>query len=150
MKFLKNKNQHPDKHPKCKFCKLVKDKSKIIFENPHIIVVLGRAHHKGHLVVLTKAHEEHLMQLHEKTLDSFFNDTMKICKALNKAIKFDRLNMAYLNNWDPHIHWNIYPRFKKDSDWGQPPKIPKKNAKFKPKTLSEKELKIFKKALSKI
>jgi diadenosine tetraphosphate (Ap4A) HIT family hydrolase len=149
-KFLKTKSQHPDKHPDCKFCNLVKDKKNIIYENPHIIVVFGRPHHKGHLVVLTRAHEEHIMKLHEKSLDSLFNDTMKVCKALHKAIKFDRLNLEYLNNWDPHIHWNIYPRFKTDKDWGNPPKIPKKNGKFKPKNLSKKELAVFKKQLSKI
>ncbi len=149
-KFLKHSHQHPDKHKDCKFCQKIKDKSTILFENPHIIVVFGRLHHKGHLVILTRAHEEHLMMLHEKTLDSFFTDSIKVCRALHKAIKFDRLNMEYLDNWDPHIHWNIYPRFKTDKDWGNPPVIPGKNAKVKPKEMTEKEMKIFLRELKKI
>ena len=145
---MKHPGQHPSKHPDCKFCKVTKDK--ILFENPHIIVVFGRLHHKGHLVVLTRPHEEHLMLLHEKTIDSFLNDTIKVCRALHKAIKFDRLNLEYLDNWDPHIHWNIYPRFKKDNDWGNPPKIPKKRRPFKVKKLTHKEMDIFKRQLKKI
>ncbi|MEA3430409.1 MAG: hypothetical protein U9R08_04005 [Nanoarchaeota archaeon] len=149
-KFVKHEHQHPDKHPKCKFCKLHIKKEDILFENAHIIVVMGRAHHKGHLVIATRAHEEHLMLLHRKTLNSFFNDAIKVCRALHKAIKFDRLNMEYLDNWDPHIHWNIYPRFKTDKDWGNPPDIPKKGKKFKNLRLTESEMKLFKKELQKL
>lgn len=149
-KFMRHPYQHPDKHPDCKFCRMIKYPSKILFENPHIIVVFGRLHHKGHLVILTRPHEEHLMLLHEKTLDSFFNDTMKVCRALHKAIKFDRLNLEYLDNWDPHIHWNVYPRFKTDADWGDSPKIPGKNKKIKPKKMTKKEMSVFKKELKKL
>ena len=112
--------------------------------------MFGRAHHKGHLVVLTRKHEENLFRLHEKTLDSFFNDTVKIVKALDKAIKADTMNLEYLDNWDFHIHWNVYPRFKTDPDWGNPPVIPKKDEKFKKKLLTAKEMKEFKKDIDKI
>ena len=135
----------------CKFCDLIKAQSKeILFENDHIVVLFGRQHHKGHVLVMTRSHEEDLLRLHEKTLDSFFNDTVKICKALGKAIKPDRFNLEYLDNWDPHVHWNIYPRFKKDKDFGQPPYIPKKGEKFEPRDLNYKELKIFLKEIDRI
>ena len=149
--YYKHKGYKCKKHPDCKFCKEIhRKKKKILFENEHIIVIMGRRHHKGHLVILTRTHEEHLMLLHPHTLESFFNDTIKVCRALHKAIKFDRLNLEYLDNWDPHIHWNIYPRFKTDKDWGNPPVIPPKDKKIKPKKLTEKELKILKKELAKI
>lgn len=148
--FMKHKKQHPDAHPDCKFCAIMKDKSKILYENPHIVVVFGRLHHKGHLVILTRPHEEHLMRLHEYTLDSFFNDSMKVCRALHKSIKFDRLNMEYLDNWDPHIHWNIYPRFKTDKDWGNPPVIPGKDEKVKEKKMTKKEMDIFRKEMKRL
>ena len=149
-KFMQHEGQHPDKHPDCKFCQMAKDKKNILFENPHIIVVFGRLHHKGHLVILTRAHEEELMRLHEKTLDSFFNDSVHVCRALHKAIKFDRLNLEYLDNWDPHIHWNVYPRFKTDDDWGNPPRIPEKDEKVIPKEMTQQEMKLFLKELKKI
>ena len=114
-------------HPDCKFCKILKEqKDKVIFENEHIAVVFGGPHHKGHIAILPKIHVEHFLRLQEKTLDSFFNDTVDVMKALDKAIKPDIINLEYLDNWDHHIHWNIYPRYKTDPDWGNPPIIPKK------------------------
>jgi len=78
------------------------------------------------------------------------NDTILICRALDKAIKFDRINLEYLDNWDFHIHWNVYARFKSDPDFGNPPEIPKKGQKFKDRSLTAKELKIFLKEIDKI
>jgi len=136
----------------CKFCDIVhsKDKSKIYWENNHLVVVQGRDHHKGHLVIMPRTHEEHIMMLRPKTLNMLFDATILICRALHKAIKFDRLNFEYLDNWDPHIHINVYPRFKTDKDWGNPPVIPKKGKKYIPKHLTEKERKIFERELKKV
>ena len=147
-RFMRSAGQNPERHPGCKFCQMIKDKENIIYENSHVIVVFGRPHHKGHLVILTRAHEENLMLLHEETLDSFFEDAIKVCRSLYKAIKFDRINIEYLDNWDDHIHWNIYPRFKADKDWGQPPYIPKKHEKFEEKYLNWKEIEIFRKEMN--
>jgi diadenosine tetraphosphate (Ap4A) HIT family hydrolase len=149
-KTTKAKKAKKKKHPDCKFCRLIRAKERILFENDHIVVMFGRQHHKGKLVIMPKSHEEDLLRLHEKTLDSFMNDTIKIMKALGRAIKPDLFNLEYLDNWDHHVHWNVYPRFKTDADWGNPPVIPPRDAKFKPKTLTKKELAVFKKELDKI
>ncbi|MBI4738128.1 HIT family protein [Candidatus Woesearchaeota archaeon] len=134
----------------CKFCRQIKEKRDIIFENEHLVVVFGRPHHKGHLVVMPRHHEENLLRLHEKTLDSIFNDTVLVMKALEKAIKPDLFNLEYLDNWDSHVHLNVYPRFKSDPDYGNPPVLPKKEEPFTPRTLSKKEMMIFERELGKI
>lgn len=149
-KYVKHKHQHPHSHPECKFCERIRLKKGIFFENHHLVVMFGRPHHKGHLVVMPKIHEEDLMKLHEKTLDSFMNDTVKIMKALGNAIKPDLFNLEYLDNWDHHLHWNVYPRFKTDADWGNPPVIPLKGEKFEEKLLSTKELAVFKREIKKM
>lgn len=148
--YLKHTHQHPHKHPECRFCRRIKAKRDILLENDHIVVMFGRQHHKGHLLVMPKAHEEHLLRLHESTIDSFMNDTIHIMKALGKAIHPDLFNLEYLDNWDHHIHWNIYPRFKNDTDWGNPPEIPPKGSKFRPRNLTKKELAIFRKELARL
>ena len=61
-KYLKHSHQHPHKHPDCKFCKNIKAKRNILLENDHIVVMFGRQHQKGHLLVMPKAHEEDLMR----------------------------------------------------------------------------------------
>src|SRR3989344_954278 len=73
----KHKNYRFKKHSGCRFCDIVhRQKNRILFENDHLIVVFGRLHHKGHLVVLTRTHEEHLMLMHKHTIDAYFNDTV--------------------------------------------------------------------------
>lgn len=133
----------------CKYCRLIKE-NEVLFENEHIAVVLGRPHHKGHLVVLTKNHIEGLLNLPQDDLHSFLNDTIKIMKVLKKVIKFHHFNLAYFDNWDPHVHWNVYPRFDTDPDWGNPPYIPHKNEEYIPQELTAKEKKEFKEELYKL
>ncbi len=149
-KYLKHENNNPANHPECNFCQIIMKEKEILFEDDHIVVVFGRLHHKGHLVIMIKTHEEDLLKLHEKTVDSFMNDTIKIMRALDKAIKPDLFNLAYYDNWDHHIHWNVYPRYKSDSDWGNPPYIPNKGEHFDPKPLTEEEMDIFIKELNRL
>jgi diadenosine tetraphosphate (Ap4A) HIT family hydrolase len=142
-RYIRHRRQHPDLHPECRFCQRIRAKKDILFENAHIVVMFGRPHHKGHIIVMPKAHEEDILKLHQKTLGSFLNDTVRVMKALGKSIHPDLFNLEYLDNWDHHVHWNIYPRFRSDPDYGDPPKIPGKDARFRPRLLSQKELKVL-------
>jgi len=140
-----NKKKHgmwdkaPDFVEGCKFCRKIRE-SEVIYENDHIAVVIGRQHHKGHLVIATKKHIENMFDLPEKALDSYVNDTVKIIKALDKVLKPATTNLEYLDNWDFHVHWNVYPRFKNDPDYGNPPVIPPRGSKFKEYKMTKKEL----------
>ena len=133
----------------CKFCRKIRE-DEVIYETEHMAVVFGRQHHKGHLVVATKKHIENMFHLPEVALDKFFNDTVKIISAINKILKPATINLEYLDNWDFHVHWNIYPRFKSDPDYGSPPVIPPKGHKFKEYKMTKKEMKAFKAEIDKI
>ncbi len=139
----------PDFVPNCKFCRKIRN-NEVVYENDHIAVVMGRQHHKGHLVIATKKHIENMFDLPEKAFDSFINDTVKIIKALDKVLKPATNNLEYLDNWDFHVHWNVYPRFKTDSDYGNPPVIPPKGANFKEYKMTKKEIEQFKDEIKKI
>ncbi len=139
----------PDFVEGCKFCRKIRE-NEIVYESEHIVVVMGRQHHKGHLVVATRKHVENMFDLPEKALDSFVNDTIKIIRALDKVLKPATTNLEYLDNWDFHVHWNIYPRFKSDPDYGNPPIIPPKGVKFKEKKMTKKEMAAFMKEIEKI
>jgi len=91
-----------------------------------------------------------MFDLPEKALDSFINDAVKIIKALDKVIEPATTNLEYLDNWDFHVHWNVYPRFKTDPDYGNPPVIPPKGSKFKEYKMTKKEMAAFKKEIKKI
>jgi diadenosine tetraphosphate (Ap4A) HIT family hydrolase len=64
---------------------------------------------------------------------------LRIGKAIENTIKPDKMNYQFNMNWNTHVHAHIYPRFRKDSDFGSPIKIPAKHAKFRKKPLTEKE-----------
>ncbi len=133
----------------CKFCRKIRE-DEVIYETDHMVVVLGRQHHKAHLVVATKKHIENMFHLPEEALDKFFNDTVKIVKAIDKTLKPATINLEYLDNWDFHVHWNIYPRFKTDPDYGNPPVIPPRGSKFKEYNMTKKEMTAFKKEIDKL
>lgn len=120
----------------CKFCSIVSHKSLrkdwIIYKDRHVIVFPGRQHHKGHIIIALKRHEEYLLRLSVSEADKFFNSVLRMARAVKRALKPDRLNYALFGNWVPHLHWHIYPRLKEDLDWGQPPYL-----------LSKKELSDF-------
>lgn len=122
----------------CKYCEIIKGKRKrkggIIFENKYAVVFLGNQHHKGHTIIALKKHIEDVLDLTEREREDFFDVVIKIAKAVKKAMKPDKLNYALFGNWVPHLHWHIYPRYKADDDWGDPPIFENNNS------VSEKEL----------
>ena len=88
-----DKRRKKQKSIDCKFCRHIKSKKDVVFENQHIVVVFGRPHHKGHLVVMPRHHEENLLLLHEKTLDSFLNDTILARRKLERYLDEDHYSM---------------------------------------------------------
>ncbi len=131
----------------CKYCEIIKGKRKrkggIIFENEYIIVFLGNQHHKGHTIGAVKRHIEDVLDLSKKERDIFFDTMIKIAKAIKKAMKPDKLNYALFGNWVPHLHWHIYPRYKTDADWGEPPTFENNSS------ISEREMKKIAEAIKK-
>lgn len=115
---------------KCEYCEVIKGKKTrsggIVFENKRVIVFLGSQHHKGHTAVVLKRHEEDMLNLTEEEKECFFTCMLKIAKAVKKAMNPDKLNYALFGNWVDHLHWHIYPRYKTDDDWGDPPTFGKK------------------------
>ncbi len=109
----------------CDYCQVVQGikirAGGIIYQNPYIISFLGSQHHKGHTVVALKKHRTDLLELSRMERTYFFEYMLEIAKAAKRAMRPDKLNYALLGNWVPHLHWHIYPRYKTDEDWGDPP-----------------------------
>lgn len=114
----------------CKYCKVIAKKEErkggIIFENEVVVAFLGSQHHKAHTSIVIKKHITDMLELTQWERDCFFNCMIMLAKAVKKAFNPDKLNYALLGNWVPHLHWHIYPRYKTDKDWGDPPEYGKK------------------------
>lgn len=123
----------------CSKCNRLRKKD-YFWENDSVVAYFSRPDFRGHTVVMLKRHVEDLVKLTHKELKDFMYAWAKVAKAVEKTICPDMINYQINCNWVHHIHGHIYPRFKKDDPaWGQPIKIPGRNARFKKKSLKEKE-----------
>ncbi len=104
---------------KCKFCNL--RKKDILFETKTSFIIEGKGHHHGHIILAYKKHRTSILDLTKKEFLAFTEDLYKVSKVVKQTFDVDKLNLALLGNWVPHLHWHIYPRYEEDIDYGQPP-----------------------------
>jgi diadenosine tetraphosphate (Ap4A) HIT family hydrolase len=128
---------------RCKFCEWDKHYAKI-YENKHCVAVWGAPYVRGHVKVILKRHAENLTELSHEEACSIMDAWLKVGKAIESVIKPDIINWQINCNWTRHIHGHIYPRWKTDSDWGEPIRLPtRKQADEKlyhPKPLPQEEM----------
>ena len=141
------------KKSECKYCKTGNN---YLLKTPTSTIAFGGQLHHGHVKIIYNQHVEDILDLSKLQQDKFWSDVVKTAKVVNKIFKPDRLNYELLGNWEPHLHWHIYPRYKTDIDWGQPLILHWKllgerkimgNIKMKVTELTPKQISDFKKAL---
>lgn len=109
----------------CKYCLL--DKDDILFETDTSYIVEGSPIFHGHLQVVYKEHVEQVTDLSPLEFSRFSRDLLRAAGIVREVFKPDKLNYALLGNWQPHLHWHIYPRYRHEEGFGQPPVIPWKD-----------------------
>ena len=108
---------------KCKFCAWRKAYKKI-YENKHVVAVWGSPYVRGHVKVMLKRHAENLTELTSDEACAIMDAWMQVGKAFEQVIHPDIINWQINCNWTRHIHGHIYPRWKDDTDWGEPIQLP--------------------------
>lgn len=110
----------------CLICSRIKDIEK--GENPYFVkeletgyVVLGDFQfYKGYTLFLSKIHKQELHELEKDFLTKFLEEMVSVAKAVYKAFQPMKLNYEMLGNGEPHLHWHIFPRHKKDPNPKEP------------------------------
>jgi len=125
---------------RCNKCDRIARKD-LFWENESVGAYFSRPDFRGHTVIVLKRHVEHLAQLTEKEATNFMQGWIIGAKALQKVINPDHINYQINCNWVRHIHGHLYPRFKDESGFGDPIRIPLRDEKFEPKELTEEEKK---------
>jgi len=69
---------------------------------------------------LCKLHKTELHQLEQKFKLKFLDEMSQLAEAIYKTFKPDKLNYELLGNRDAHLHWHIFPRYKKEKKFNQP------------------------------
>ena len=78
-------------------------------------------HYHGRCLFILNTHQESFHDLDEKIFIGFNNEVKMIGTVLNDIFKPDLINYALLGNHIQHVHWHLIPRYKNDSNWGNPP-----------------------------
>ncbi len=66
------------------------------------------------ILIYNKSHKTELFQLRKKERIAYFEDLVKVAKAINDAFHPVKMNYELLGNVVPHLHWHIIPRKKSD------------------------------------
>lgn len=79
----------------------------------------------GTCVLGLKVHAVHWDEIEPEILHLFIDDSQRVARAIRKATKCERVNLAVLGNQSHHIHMHFVPRYTTDpeptrSPWSDP------------------------------
>ncbi len=132
-------------HKNCSICqriKLIKQG-----KNPYLIKELTTGYavlsdyqfFPGYCLLLCKLHKTELHQLDKKFKLKFLDEMSLLAEAVYKTFKPDKLNYELLGNQDKHLHWHIFPRYKKEKNFNQPIWLVNKKVRQDKKYILDKE-----------
>ena len=98
---------------------------------PASIALLGFDQtYRGYTLVVARRHATEPFQLPEPEGAQYFQDMLRVARAIAAAFEPRKLNYELLGNTVPHLHWHIFPRYADDPDplrpvWehAHPPKL---------------------------
>lgn len=79
----------------------------------------GRAF-PGSCRVILKRHAAEMSDLDESEARHLMDVVLATERALRKALRPDKINLASLGNVVPHLHWHVLPRWRDDSHFPAP------------------------------
>lgn len=104
-----------------------------IQELPAAVAILADdQYYTGYTLVIAKTHATELYYLPEGESNQYFNDMLRVARAIAKAFQPRKMNYELLGNTMAHLHWHLLPRY----DWDPNPRRPIWEQKHEPKVLS--------------
>ena len=100
---------------------------------PASIAILGHDQfYPGYSLVIAKSHATELYQMPERESTQYFEDMLKVAKAMAAAFTPNKMNYELLGNTVAHLHWHLFPRYT----WDPNPTRPTWEHAHAPKSLS--------------
>ena len=88
---------------------------------PASIAVLGHDQfYPGYSLVIAKSHATELYQMPERESTQYFEDMLKVAKAMAAAFTPNKMNYELLGNTVAHLHWHLFPRYTWDPNPTRP------------------------------
>ena len=108
----------------CPFCKPMPDDSpyslKIARLSCSTLWLEKDQRFRGYCVLILDRHATELTQLEPDVAEAFYRDLLRATRAVETAMRPDKMNICLLGNTVPHLHWHITPRYVGDPRWNQP------------------------------
>jgi diadenosine tetraphosphate (Ap4A) HIT family hydrolase len=106
-------------------CELCQPKGDIIVNAAQWrVVLIDDSHYPGFCRVIWNAHVQEMSDLTVEERTILMNVVWQVESAIRKVMHPDKINLASLGNFVPHLHWHVIPRFVDDTHfpnpiWGQ-------------------------------
>ena len=83
------------------------------------IVLVGDADYTGYCRVIWNTHIAEMTDLSARDQAHCMRVVLAVESVLRELMKPDKINLASLGNFTPHVHWHVIPRFRRDAHFPQ-------------------------------
>lgn len=121
---------------KCELCET--DGGAVVWRDERCRVVLvDEPGYPGFCRAIWNAHVKEMTDLAEAERSHLMRVVYALETGLRELLRPDKINLASLGNFTPHLHWHVIPRFRGDphfpnSIWSAPlrPRVAERNARI--------------------
>ena len=88
---------------------------------PTSVAVLGNdQYYPGYTIVIARRHATELYHLPEAESTAYFQDMLRMARAIDRAFSPRKMNYELLGNTVAHLHWHLFPRYADDPNRSGP------------------------------
>jgi diadenosine tetraphosphate (Ap4A) HIT family hydrolase len=104
----------------CPFCvKLARLETlpadEVVWRFPQSVALLGPwQFYHGYCILISRQHATELNQLPMTERRTYLDEMCLLAAAIEGCFQPDKLNYELLGNQVPHLHWHLFPRWRRD------------------------------------
>jgi diadenosine tetraphosphate (Ap4A) HIT family hydrolase len=88
---------------------------------PTAVAVLGNDQfYPGYALVIARRHATELYDLSDSESAAYFQDMLRVARAIDRAFSPRKMNYELLGNTVAHLHWHLFPRYADDPNPTRP------------------------------
>ena len=88
---------------------------------PTAVAVLGNdQYYPGYTLVIARRHATELYHLPDTESTAYFQDMLRVARAIDRAFSPRKMNYELLGNTVAHLHWHLFPRYANDPNPARP------------------------------
>jgi diadenosine tetraphosphate (Ap4A) HIT family hydrolase len=88
---------------------------------PTAVALLGNdQYYPGYTIVIARRHATELYHLSEADSTAYYQDMLRVARAIDRAFSPRKMNYELLGNTVAHLHWHLFPRYAGDPNPSRP------------------------------